>query len=128
MLNSARRGMSSRRVVGTVAAAASLIGLSLVGTSAASAATASDRDSFAGSVPSWATQTNDLGTTAADTTVEGEIFLPLRNAAAATALATAVSTPGSSSYKKVLTPDQWIATYSPTQATVLPWIDPRCSM
>ncbi|RFA22858.1 hypothetical protein B7R25_04015 [Subtercola boreus] len=72
---------------------------------------------FDGAVPAWAVSANDAGAAAADTSVEGEIFLPLRDAAGAAALATAVSTPTSPTYKQFLTPQQWIAKYSPTQAT-----------
>ncbi|PPF79883.1 hypothetical protein C5B96_11530 [Subtercola sp. Z020] len=72
---------------------------------------------YGGSVPAWATSANDTGAAAADKTVEGEIFLPLRDAAGAAALAAAVSAPTSPTYKQFLTPDQWIAKYSPTKAT-----------
>ncbi len=72
---------------------------------------------FGGSVPSWATAPNDQGA-ATDTSVEGEIFLNLRNADTAKAVALAVSTPGSGSYKRALTPAQWIQRFSPTQADV----------
>jgi subtilase family serine protease len=93
--------------------AVSVVALSITGVSSASAA---DRVAFEGSVPSWATAANDQGVEAADTSVEGEVYLPLRNAAAATALATASSTPGDRGYRKTLSPTQWIKTFSPTQS------------
>ncbi|KQO62461.1 hypothetical protein ASF23_10725 [Curtobacterium sp. Leaf261] len=71
---------------------------------------------MSGSVPAWATAANDAGAAPADTSVEGEIYLPLRDQAGATALATAVSTPGTSQYRHPLTPAAWIAKYAPTKA------------
>jgi subtilase family serine protease len=103
----------ARKSAVLVVSAASVVALSITGVSTASAA---DRVEFAGSVPSWATSANDQGLAAADTSVEGEVYLPLRNAATAAALATAASTPGDRGYRKTLSPDQWIKTFSPTQA------------
>lgn len=105
--------MFSRRTLGIVATATTVIALSLTGVSTASAA---DRDSFAGSVPKWATAANDAGVTAPDQTVEGEIYLPLRDQAGAEALATAASTPGARGYRKFLQPQAWIQHFSPTKA------------
>ncbi|MBT2502930.1 S8/S53 family peptidase [Curtobacterium sp. ISL-83] len=68
------------------------------------------------SVPAWATASNDTGAVAADTDVEGEVYLPLKNQAGAEALATAVSTPGTARYRKPLTPAAWIAKFAPTKA------------
>jgi subtilase family serine protease len=96
-----------------VATATTVIALSLTG---ASAAIAVDRVSFAGAVPRWATSANDAGATKADQTVEGEVYLPLRDAAGAATLATAVSTPGTPRYRQFLSPAQWIERFSPTQA------------
>lgn len=98
-----------------MAAATTVIALSLTGGATASAA---DRVSFAGSVPSWATPANDAGVTAADQSVEGEMYLPLRDQAGAEALATAASTPGAHGYRQFLSPQQWIQRFSPTQADV----------
>ncbi|GAA4681694.1 S53 family peptidase [Frondihabitans cladoniiphilus] len=105
----------ARTAVGIVATAASVVALSLAG---ATGAQASDLTTFSGAVPSWATHANDTGATTPDTSVEGELYLPLRNQAGAEALATAVSTPGNRLYRKSLSPAQWIASYSPTQASV----------
>jgi subtilase family serine protease len=104
-------------VAGIVVTGAAVIALSFTGiTSASAATTPAGRVAFAGSVPKWATTANDSGATAATETVEGELYLPLRNAAAAASLATNVSTPGSAQYRKTVTPAQWIAAFSPTQA------------
>lgn len=73
-------------------------------------------------MPTWATAANDQGP-AVDTSVEGEIFLPLRNAAVAKATALAVSTPGNPQYKKWLSPHQWIQRFSPTRADVAAVVD-----
>jgi subtilase family serine protease len=113
VIDRARRGVFSRRTLGFVATATTVIALSLTGTSAA---TAGDRVPLAGSVPSWATPANDAGATAPDQTMEGEIYLPLRDAAGAEALATAVSTPGTRDYRHFLSPQQWIQRFSPTRA------------
>ena len=105
--------MFSRRTLGIVATATTVIALSISGASSASAA---NRESFAGAVPQWATPAHDAGVTAAATTVEGEIYLPLRDQAGAEAFATAASTPGASGYRKFLSPQAWIKQFSPTQA------------
>jgi subtilase family serine protease len=104
-----------RAAVGVIATAATVVALSIAGAGGASAST---HVSYSGAVPGWATSSNDAGAAAADTSVEGQIYLPLRNQAGAVALANAVSTPGSPQYRRSISPAQWIATYSPTQATV----------
>ncbi len=71
---------------------------------------------YPGSQPAWAVAANDRGL-AVDDSIEGEIFLTLPNRAGAEAFATSVSTPGSATYRKWLTPQQWIAKFSPTPAT-----------
>jgi subtilase family serine protease len=102
-----------QRTVAAVIAGAAAVGTALFIVSPAQAAT---RQAVPDSVPNWATSSNDAGTTAADTSVEGEVYLPLRNQAGAEALANAVSTPGSSQYRKGLSPAAWIAKYAPTKA------------
>ncbi|MFC5502330.1 protease pro-enzyme activation domain-containing protein [Lysinimonas soli] len=112
MVNRTRRQASIRRTATIAASLAAAIGLSLTGVSAASAA---DRTSYSGSVPRWATSANDVGAADATATFEGEVYLPLRNAKAATALATAVSSPGIG-YRQGLSAADWIARFAPTQA------------
>jgi subtilase family serine protease len=70
---------------------------------------------YPGSQPAWADAANDRGV-AVDDSIEGEIFLTLPNRAGAEAFATSVSTPGSANYRAWLTPQQWIAKFSPTPA------------
>lgn len=103
----------AKRASAIIAGAATLVALSFVG---AGPASADSRTTFAGSKPTWAVSANDAGAPAADTSVEGEIYLPLRNEAAAEALATAVSTPTSFLYRHPLSPAGWIARFSPTRA------------
>ena len=87
----------------------------MVVASPAGAAAPAGRASFPGSVPTFVSAATDAGPTA-NTTVEGEIFLPLRDTMGAQAFASAVSTPGNRLYGKYLTPQAWIAKYSPSQA------------
>ncbi|WP_241704013.1 S53 family peptidase [Leifsonia shinshuensis] len=102
-----------KRAIGIIATTSAVVALSLAGASAANAA---DRVPFANSVPSWATAQNDAGAAPADTTVQGEIYLPLRDQKGAETLAKQVSNPSLSGYRRALSPQQWIARFSPTQA------------
>ncbi len=70
---------------------------------------------FPGSQPAWAVPANDRGI-AVDESIEAELFLTLPNRVGAEAFATSVSTPGSTNYRAWLTPQQWIARFSPTPA------------
>ncbi|MGA0568294.1 S53 family peptidase [Rathayibacter sp. KR2-224] len=106
-----RRALT-RRATAILATGASIIALSAVGMPAASAASRVD---YSGSVPGWATSSNDAGAAASDTTVEGELYLHLRDEQGAASLALAVSTPGNKQYRHWLSPQQWIATFSPTK-------------
>ncbi|MFF1573427.1 protease pro-enzyme activation domain-containing protein [Leifsonia sp. NPDC058292] len=107
-----RRGLH-KRSLGIVATAAAVVALSMAGTGAANAA---DRVSYADSVPSWATSANDAGAAPTDATLEGEIYLPLRDQKGAEALAKAVSSPVNLAFRKSLSPSQWINRFSPTKA------------
>ena len=100
-----------RRGVAGLAAACLGAGVMVVGGSAAAAAPVG-RTSFPGSVPTFVSPATDAGP-AADTTVEGEIYLSLQDTIGAQAFALAVSTPGNKLYRKYLTPKQWIAKYAP---------------
>jgi subtilase family serine protease len=84
----------------------------------ASGATAapSPRATLTGSAPPWATSSNFKGATATSDSVGFRVYLGWRGDAAATALA--VSTPGSASYGKYLTPAQFRQQFAPTQADV----------
>jgi subtilase family serine protease len=113
MTIASRPGAFAKRTTATVTSIATIIALSMIGTAPASAA---DRVSYDGSKPAWAVSANDSGTPAADTTVEGEIYLPLRDPAGAAALAKAVSSPTSPSYRSYVSPKQWIKQFAPTKA------------
>lgn len=102
-----------KRTVGILATATAVIALSVTGIAGANA---SDRVSYGGSVPKWATSANDAGAAPAAQTVEGELFLPLRNQAGAEALAKAVSSPLNTAFRHGLTAAQWIQRFSPTKA------------
>lgn len=104
------RGLRQAVVIGAVAACTLALGVS-----PAAAAPISAGNSFPDAVPGWANSSNDQGLTAEDTTVEGEIYLPLRDKAGAEQFATAVSTPGNPSFKKWLSPEAWINRFAPTQ-------------
>ncbi|WP_223694170.1 S53 family peptidase [Leifsonia poae] len=102
-----------KRAVGIIATATAVVALSMTGIGAANAA---DRVTFTDSVPKWATAANDAGAAPTDETIEGEIYLPLRDPQGATALAKAVSSPINLAFRKALSPAQWISRFSPTQA------------
>jgi subtilase family serine protease len=76
------------------------------------------RSALNGSVPPWATSANFKGATPADDAVGFRVYLGLRNADQAEALAKAVSDPSSSSFHKFLTPGDFRNSFSPTQAQV----------
>jgi subtilase family serine protease len=93
------------------------VGMAAVALGMAAPAQAAGPVAYPGSVPSWATHANDAGAAAPDTTVEGEIYLQLKDLKGATALATAVSTPGSKQYHQFVSPQQWIKKYGPDAAS-----------
>ncbi|SDS76407.1 S53 family peptidase [Microlunatus soli] len=99
----------------TVTGAAALSAALVVAGAATSSADPNAQQAFPGSVPSFVTTAADAGT-AADDTVEGEVYLDLQDEAGAQQLATAVSTPGNARYGKYLTPHAWIKKYAPTKA------------
>jgi subtilase family serine protease len=86
--------------------------------SPASASATSGRAALAGSLTAGAERSKPEGRVAAGTSVAFDLNLSLRNAAAASALLTAISTPGSAQYRHFLTQAQWIARFAPTQDAV----------
>src|SRR5450830_1181506 len=84
------------------------------GAGAASSPTAK----LAGSVPSWATSANFKSSASSSAYVGFRVYLNWRDAAAATALAKAVSDPASPSYGKYLTPAQFRKQFAPSQSQV----------
>ena len=110
---STRRSIRRLAVVGTVAGTVASVAVAI-----SSPAAAATEKSYPGAVPSWAKHSAQAGAPAADTTVEGEVYLQLKDEAGAQKFATAVSTPGSSKYGKFLSPSKWIAKYAPSQQTL----------
>jgi subtilase family serine protease len=90
----------------------------VAGITATGVAQAASRRDLAGSVPGWANAAALQGTAPATDQVNFRVYLGWQNEDAATALATAVSTPGSASYRQFLTPQQFRARFAPTQADV----------
>ena len=106
-VNAVRRGVSGL--------AALCLGAGMLVFATPAGAAVPGRHAFPNSVPTFVSAATDAGP-AANTTVEGEIYLPLRDTTGAQAFAVAVSTPGSPKYGKYLSPSAWIAKYSPTVA------------
>ncbi|MGD0194190.1 MAG: S53 family peptidase [Candidatus Dormibacteria bacterium] len=86
--------------------------------SPASAAGSSARATLAGSLTPSSERAKAEGRVAAGASVSFDLSLSLRNVAAADALVTAVSTPGSAQYRHFVTQAQWIASFAPTQTAV----------
>ena len=74
-------------------------------TAAPAGAAHPSRTSLPGSVPRWAQPSRDRGAAAGSKQVTVTVYLPLRDAAAANALAQQVSDPASAGYGQFLTPD-----------------------
>ena len=88
--------------------------------SSGAGAMAADHTAFPGSKPTWAKTSNDVGVAPDDGTSEGEIGFDLKDLAGAEAYATAVSTPGSPTYGKYLSPRAWISRFSPARSDYTP--------
>jgi subtilase family serine protease len=73
---------------------------------------------LANSRPSFVSGARDLGAVRASEPVDFEVLLSLPNESAVEAEVQAVSTPGSSSFRKFLTPAQFRSRYSPSPASV----------
>jgi subtilase family serine protease len=84
----------------------------------ASAAQTTTRAVLSGSLTAPSARSKPEGRVAAGTQVAFDLNLSLRNAAAASALLKAVSTPGTAQYRRFLTQAQWIARFAPTQDAV----------
>jgi subtilase family serine protease len=105
-----------RRPLPTIAASLALGLVTAIGIS--TQAQAASRHDLAGSVPAWANAAAMRGDAATTDHVGFRVYLGWRNADEAAQLATAVSTPGSSSYRQFLTPQQFRARFAPAQADV----------
>ncbi len=84
----------------------------------AAAAAPGGRKPLNGSMVSASARKHPVGAVPKSAPVNFEVVLRLRNAAAAQALVSAISTPGSTSYRHYLTAAQWEARFSPTAAEV----------
>ena len=92
--------------------------MTTTGGSALAAGSGSVETALAGSVPSWATVAHRVGPAADSQQVGFRVYLNNRDAAGAAAYARAVTTKGTSSYGKFLTPAQFRSRFSPTGAAV----------
>lgn len=81
-------------------------------------ASASNRTTLPGSVPSWANAKNYTGAADPNTTIGFRVYLGWNNPSAVEALAQAVSDPHSSSYGQYLTSAQFRQQFAPSQAQV----------
>src|SRR5436305_7936806 len=86
-------------------ALAAAVGVVAVVLASGATAAPSNRATLTGSAPPWATASHFKGATAGTDSVGFRIYLGWRGDAAGTA--SAVSTPGSASYKHYLTPQQF---------------------
>ena len=105
----------------TLRAAAVTAGAALLFVAAAAtpAAAASSRSALPGSQPAWANAKALRSAAPATDTVDLRVYLPWQNASAAAQTALAVSTPGSSSYRKFLTPQAFRQQFAPSQSRVV---------
>ena len=71
-----------------------------------------------GSAPAWANSKNYQGSVDPNTGIGFRVYLGWNNPTAAVALAQAVSDPGSSSYRRYLTPGQFRQQFAPSHAQV----------
>ncbi len=101
-----------------MAVAALVTGTGVAALAAGSAGTTATRSTIPGTVPSWATAANRIGTTNGSQPLGFRVYLSNRDAAGANAYARAVSTKGNALYRKFLTPAQYRAKFSPTDADV----------
>jgi len=105
----------------TIRAAAVTAGAALLFAAAAAtpAAAAPGRNALPGSQPAWANAKALRSAAPAGDPVDIRVYLPWRNADTAAATALAVSTPGSSSYRKYLTPQAFRQQFAPSQSSVV---------
>jgi subtilase family serine protease len=102
-----------RRLLAVTAAAAAAV----TAGSTATAASAAGRVTL-DTAPVWTHSARQVGATSPTGVVRLAAVLPLRDAAGAARLATAVSTPGDAEYGQYLTAARWRARFAPTDATV----------
>src|SRR5689334_4890903 len=98
------RSRRRRRVLTAGVVALPLVAAAFVSTGTAQA---NDRQTVAGTRPTWARSSADRGRTAGDQRVDVRVWLSGRDPKGLDAYAQAVSTPGSQWYGKFLTPQQF---------------------
>jgi subtilase family serine protease len=79
---------------------------------------AADRSPIAGSHATWASAPNKVSAVDSSKKITFRVYLSLRDEAGAQAAAQAVSSPGGSSFRQFLSPDQVRERYAPTAASV----------
>ncbi len=107
------RRVRTSLTLGAVGALIGGLGLTQMAGAAPSATSA-----LANSRPGFVNQARDLGAVRASEPVDFEVLLSLPNESAVEAEVQALSTPGSASFRKFLTPAQFRSTYSPSPAAV----------
>jgi subtilase family serine protease len=107
-----------RSLAGAVFGFASLAAIAATAASGAPGGNAPARQTLNGTKPAWTAAASQTGTVSPSATVDAKVWLAPRNAAQLTALAQAVSTPGSSQYRQYLTHAQYVSQFAPTAAQV----------
>jgi subtilase family serine protease len=113
------RRARARRILSVTAGATLAAALAF---SSGATAMAADHATYPGSKPTWARPANDVGVAPDDGTVEGEIGFDLKDQAGAEAYAKAVSTPGSPTYGRYLSPAAWIDRFAPATSDFTPML------
>ena len=109
--------MGGRKALAIMSATVMLAaGFATIGLPAAGAA--SGRSVLGGSAAPQQARAHRVGAVSKSSQVSFDLVLNLRDGSGAVALAKAVSTPGSSSYRHYLTAAQWEARFSPTKAQI----------
>lgn len=112
---------SSRTTLALVGVAALAVGATSAATASAATTTSASSSaagrSLPGSVPSWAKAVHKVGASNLAGKATFRVYLDNRDAAGAAAYALAVSTKGDAAYGHFLTPAQYAARFSPTQAS-----------
>jgi subtilase family serine protease len=109
--------MHKRRILAATAAATALLGTAIAVSTPASAAITAKK--VPSTKPTWLAHAHNLGAAQSGAKVQARVYLAPRGGLAALArTATAMSTPGTASYRHFLTAAQYKAQYAPTAAGV----------
>jgi subtilase family serine protease len=108
--------MHKRSIAAATIAAATVLGSALAATPATAAPSPK---TVPNTKPAWTAHATHLGSAGASAKVSARVYLaPRGGLAAVQSVATAVSTPGTASYRHFLSPAQYQARFAPTAATV----------